>query len=154
MRPQSRQEAPRPRQKEGGMNMPVDLSALLEEIGNRNSTASTYDEWHQVGRDGRALLAALRTVLEEHRKTTVYALSVLARDNGNPPKVWCGHTYEETGNDRHVIGDDDSVLCLDKPEGKVCSSCRGEDGEPVDWPCREYKAIIAALNGKEAGDAQ
>lgn len=101
--------------------------------------------------DVPCLLAALDRVLALHHKSTIYALSVSAHDTQEPPRVWCGHTYEETENGRHVIADNDSVLCLDKPEGDVCAECWEEGGdEAVEWPCPTYRAISAALLGEPA----
>lgn len=102
--------------------------------------------------DAPALLGALEAVLKEHRKMTVYGLSVRAHDNQEPPRVWCGHTYLETENSRHVMADDDSIVCLDKPEGDVCAECWEEGGEQAEWPCPTYRAISAALLGKGSGD--
>jgi hypothetical protein len=45
-----------------------DPAAALEEIRERAESASTYDEWHQVGRDCRRLLAALEAVLDLARE--------------------------------------------------------------------------------------
>lgn len=35
----------------------------------------------------------------------------------------------------------------------TCGSCLDVYGDRIDWPCEEYRAITAALAGKEADDA-
>lgn len=93
------------------------------------------------------LVAAIEAVLTYHRKMTVCEISIHAHDNSEPPRVYCGHSYAETENSRHVMDDDDNIICLDKPVADVCESCRDESGEAEDWPCSEYRAITQALSG-------
>lgn len=121
------------------------VAAALDEI------RAEFEAFGASGADFAKLLAALTRVLERHSKITVYALSVLASDSQEPPRVWCGHTYLETENSRHRVADDESVVCLDKPEGDVCASCYEDDGcERMEWPCPTYRAISAELLGEEA----
>jgi len=42
-----------------------DLTATLDQIRERARYAVTYDDWHQVGRDARRLIAAVDKVLEK-----------------------------------------------------------------------------------------
>jgi hypothetical protein len=143
-------------------------AALLDQIEHRNEqyiTAMAFTDATVAASpfgDLRLCVAALRAALKLHRKTTVYGLSVREFDSHEPPRVWCGHSYEETENSRHAIAGNGDTLCLDKPEGDVCGTCRDESGELVEWPCGEYLAITRELTGagmartgsdeKETGD--
>jgi hypothetical protein len=136
-------------------------AALLAQIRERQALASDaglgfsrMNERHEAMikvtyEDTPRLVAAVERVLKHHRKTTIYETSVYAHDQADVPRVHCGHTYEETENGRHVMADDDSIICLDKPVADVCDSCRDECGESEDWPCAEYRAITAALAGTQ-----
>ena len=151
------------------MTTDTDPAAILAAVKERASAAARYplakiaaigdaDAFVIGGRvaasalDVPLLLGALEAVLKDHRKMTLYALSVYAHDNSDEPRVHCGHAYAETENSRHVMDDDDNIICLDKPEADVCESCRDESGEQIDWPCSTYLAITRELTGKEAGD--
>jgi hypothetical protein len=103
-----------------------------------------------TGHDAERLLAGYDALLALHVKTPLYALSVREFDNHEPPRVWCGHSCEETENSRHVVCDSGDVVCLDKPEGDVCGDCRDGSGEAEEWPCSTVLAISAALLGEEA----
>ena len=127
----------------------VEWAAGLERTGGGSEYAWMARSLLDVPR----LLAAVEAALKLHVPQRLYALSVMARDQQEPPRVWCGHTLDETDNDRHSIADDDSIICLDKHEATVCAECWEEGGdEQVEWPCPTYRDITAELL-KEVPDA-
>jgi hypothetical protein len=63
--------------------------------------------------------------------------------------VTCGHGPDYDG-DEHYEGDDGLWYCKGKPTVVICSTCLGDGGDGAIFPCDEYKAILAALTGKEA----
>lgn len=131
-------------------HLPDAADAFLAGVKQRADYSARYEFWEND--DVPRLLEAVEAVLAIHRPQEVYALSVMASDTRNPPRVWCGHGYEETENDRHQMTDDDSIICLDKHEGAVCAECWEEGGEQVEWPCPTYRAITAALTGEASTD--
>ena len=104
--------------------------------------------------DSPRLLKLARDVLALHAKIPLYALSVREFDTQEPPRVWCGHTYEETENSRHVQADSGDLVCLDKPVGDVCGGCCDDSGEREEWPCPTVLAVSAALLGESPGDPE
>lgn len=103
-----------------------------------------------VGMAVPRLLGAVEAALKIHCPAEVYALSMLEYDPREPPRVFCGHTLEETENDRHAEAGTGGLVCLDKHEATVCAECWEENGgEQVEWPCRTYAAIAGELLGEE-----
>jgi len=49
---------------------PDDLTSALDQIRERARYAVTYDDWHEVGRDARRLLAAIEAVLKLTRDSS------------------------------------------------------------------------------------
>ena len=91
-------------------------------------------------------LAGVEAALGHHERVGLYGNASTEGEPGN-----CPH---DPDSDLHFEDPDGSGewLCEGRPEGAVCSSCvDGEGGERVDWPCREYEAILKALTGKAAG---
>lgn len=100
-------------------------------------------------RDQPRLLKALEAALKFHEPCQLHELAF--NPDGTPR---CGHD-PETDPDAHYEGDDDGELyCESLPDGVACRRCpESPDGEYSDWPCAEYKAILAALTGKEVPGA-
>jgi hypothetical protein len=84
--------------------------------------------------------------LSFHRPRQLHELAF--NPNGTPR---CGHD-PNSDPDEHYEGDDDGEwYCESLPDGVTCSGEPGSpDGEYADWPCDEYKAILAALTGEGA----
>lgn len=122
--------------------VPDEMAAELAQI-RTVLDGSNDGEWYGAG---RRLLAAVEAALKHHQREPLYGSASTEEEPGN-----CPHDPDDT---RHFEADDGSGewLCEDKPEGAVCSTCT-EDDLPVDWPCPEYAAVLAALTGKEAGRA-
>jgi hypothetical protein len=98
-------------------------------------------------RDVPLLLKALEAALKHHQPVQVHGTAEDSKGN-----VTCGHGPDYDG-DAHYEGDDGLWYCESLPGPVACSGCPGSpDGEYADWPCDEYKAILAALTGKEAPD--
>lgn len=95
------------------------------------------------------LLKALEKALSFHQPCQLHELAF--NPNGTPR---CGHD-PDTDPDAHYEGDDGEWYCESLPDGVACSGCpESPDGEYSDWPCDEYKAILAALTGKEVSVAE
>jgi hypothetical protein len=96
-----------------------------------------------VVRDQPRLLKALEAALKFHEPRQLHKLAF--NPDGTPR---CGHD-PDSDPDAHYEGDDGLWYCEDLPAGVACSGCpESPDGEYADWPCDEYKAILAALTGK------
>lgn len=126
--------------------MPDDMAAVLAEIRARNEhriTAMRYTAWtvehHVAEGDVRRLLAALEAALSHHQQTPLYG-----RASAEDKPDACPHDPDDA---LHFEADSGGWLCEGRPDGAVCLSCT-EDGEPVDWPCPEYAAVLAALAGR------
>jgi hypothetical protein len=113
-----------------------DLSAALAEISDALDSADV-GRWYEAG---RRMLRTLEAALKFHQREPLYGNAATEEAPGN-----CPHHPDSP---LHFEGDSE-WLCEGKPEGAVCSACT-EDGLPVEWPCPEYKAILAELTGKEA----
>jgi hypothetical protein len=90
------------------------------------------------------LLAVAGVALKHHQWYPLYGNASTHDELGA-----CPH---DPDSGLHFEADDGSGewLCEGKPEDTVCTSCvDGEGGERVRWPCPEYRAILAALTGKE-----
>lgn len=92
-------------------------------------------------------LAAAEAALSRHRPVQLYGVTECF--NGSPG---CDHGPDYDG-DAHFEGDDGLWRCRDKPAVAICPACLNEDAEGVIFPCDEYKAILAALTGREVPDA-
>lgn len=91
------------------------------------------------------LLAAVDAALKFHQPRQLHELAF--NPDGTPR---CGHD-PDSDPDAHYEGDDGLWYCESLPDGVTCSGCpESPDGEYADWPCDEYRAILAALTGKEA----
>lgn len=78
-------------------------------------------------------LNALQQVLEEHSRQGLYELcdpTTCALDGGHD----------------HIEVDYGEWVHADERVGWACFTCRGEDGEPSDWPCVTVQAIEGAIN--------
>jgi hypothetical protein len=91
---------------------------------------------------GHAFMRAVEAAVWFHERTGLYGNAATEDEPGA-----CPHG---PGSPLHFEDGDGSgeCLCEGKPEGAVCRSCT-EDGLPVAWPCPEYSAILAALNGRK-----
>lgn len=75
----------------------------------------------------------------------------LTRNQSWPPSAGSPRTAATRWTIARVLSSDGSGewLCEGKPEGAVCETCiDGEGGERVEWPCEEYRDLLAALTGK------
>jgi hypothetical protein len=88
--------------------------------------------------------AALRAALKFHERVNLYGNASTEDEPGNCPHHPDSPLHFEDGDGSG------EWLCEGKPEGAVCPACT-EDGLPVEWPCPEYEAILAALTGKGKG---
>jgi hypothetical protein len=126
-------------------------AVLMEEIRERGYENGAHGVQAARLSDAAAidvprLLKALEKALSFHQPRQLHELAF--NPNGTPR---CGHD-PDTDPDEHYEGDDDGEwYCESLPGGVACSGEPGSpDGEYADWPCDEYKAILAALTGKEA----
>lgn len=89
--------------------------------------------------------AAAEAALKFHERYPLYGGAATEGEPGN-----CPH---DPDSDLHFEADDGSGewLCEGKPEGEICQAHPDADG-PVDWPCWEYEAVLAALTGKGEAD--
>jgi hypothetical protein len=117
--------------------MPDALTSTLDQIGERNRTASTYDDWRQVGRDGRALLAAIGVALEPHQPGARTVLGALCKRHEN-------HRYFSVTSTEA----DDVRACPDCTAAvwTSCAGCGG--GVPAD-ECPVREAITRELTKGE-----
>ena len=90
-------------------------------------------------------LAAAEAALKCHERYPLYGNAATEEEPGN-----CPH---DPDSGLHFEADDGSGewLCEGSPEGAICRAHPDADG-PVDWPCWEYAAVLAALTGK--GEAE
>jgi hypothetical protein len=115
-------------------------AAAVAEIEKRAAIAYTSPaRLAEFGADIPLLLAAVNAALACHQRTDLYGNAA----TGDEPDA-CPHDPDDA---LHFEGDCE-WLCEGKPEGAACSSCTDEDSVPVEWPCPEYAAILAALTGK------
>jgi putative transposase len=83
---------------------------------------------------------AAEAALRFHQPVQLHGLAEDFKGN-----VTCGHGPDYDG-DAHYEGDGGEWYCESLPGPVACSGCPGSpDGEYADWPCDEYKAILAAL---------
>lgn len=88
-------------------------------------------------------LAAAGAALEHHRREPFYGNAATEDELGACPHDPDSPLHFEAGDGSG------EWLCEGKPEGAVCESCTdGEGGERTDWPCDEYRDILAALAGE------
>lgn len=122
------------------------LAAKLAAIKARRQTASTYGDWHQVGRDLDAALAGLGAVLALHKPRTDRVLGNSCSAHRSPlpgcgtptllPVAGCGN-------------------CVQDRQREVCPECRDEFGDPVLFQdCRVRSAILAGLTGEGESDVR
>ena len=103
-----------------------------EAISRRNEPESDWtvdDSYHELPR----ALNALDQVLEEHSRQGFY-------EPCDPT------TCSLDGGHDHIEVDYGEWVHADKRVGWACFTCRGEDGEPSDWPCATVQAIEGAIN--------
>jgi hypothetical protein len=48
----------------------------------------------------------------------------------------------------------DAALAFHEESDGTCGNCLDAYGDRIEWPCEEYRAITAALAGKETDDGQ
>jgi hypothetical protein len=125
-----------------------DLPAALEEIRGRyvKATMDAPLTFRVSAGDVPRLLAALEAALEHHQPVQLHGMVTNYR--GVPV---CGHDQEYDG-DQHYEGDDGLWYCKSAPTVVICSTCRGDGGDGVIFPCGEYEAILAALTGRASDD--
>jgi hypothetical protein len=132
-----------------------ELAAVLAEIeGNtlqaeqagmsRDLDRVIYTHGLVTGTAGR-LLAGIEAALGFHERVNLYGNAATEDEPDACPHHPDSPLHFEDGDGSG------EWLCEGKPEGAVCGTC-AEDGLPVEWPCPEYSAILAALTGKAAND--
>lgn len=95
------------------------------------------------------LLAAVDAALSHHQRIPLYGNAATHDEPGN-----CPHDPDDENWHFEPSDEPGEWLCQGRPEGAVCSTCVVDaGGERAEWPCLEYRGVVAALTGEgESGD--
>jgi hypothetical protein len=128
------------------------VAAALAEAGEAVGALPEAPATSAVGRlvlTTLKLAEAVTAAQGFHKPDNLYGNAATLEEPGNCPHGPDAACHFEAGDGSG------EWLCEGRPEGIVCETCvDGEGGGRVDWPCPEYQAIIAALSGNAAPDAQ